>query len=67
MFKKLFGMAESTEFAGKAVVALAKDPKVLEKTGKVLIASQLAKEYGFKDIDGREIPVIEKNEWSNLF
>uniref|UniRef100_A0A914DXN7 Uncharacterized protein n=1 Tax=Acrobeloides nanus TaxID=290746 RepID=A0A914DXN7_9BILA len=54
--KKHFHNGETIEFPGKAVVALATDPKVLEKTGKILKTADLGKEYGFKDIDGREIP-----------
>lgn len=46
--------SESPEFIGRAIVALASDPNVRQKTGKVLIAAQLAKEYGFSDIDGKQ-------------
>ncbi|GMS85468.1 hypothetical protein PENTCL1PPCAC_7643 [Pristionchus entomophagus] len=42
---------ESIEFAGKCVVALASDPKVSRKTGKVLMTGDIAREYKFKDID----------------
>ncbi|VDM54953.1 unnamed protein product [Angiostrongylus costaricensis] len=49
---KAFKQSESTEFAGKAVVALATDKKVQEKSGKVLMTYDLAKEYGYEDIDG---------------
>jgi len=45
--------SESPEFIGRAVAALAADPDVLRYTGKVLVAAGLAKEYGFKDIDGK--------------
>jgi hypothetical protein len=41
--------AESPLFTGRAVVALASDPKILEKTGRVLVVAELAKEYGFRD------------------
>lgn len=41
--------AESPIFTGRAVVALALDPDVLEKTGKTHIVANLAKEYGFED------------------
>jgi dehydrogenase/reductase SDR family member 1 len=44
--------SESPEFIGRAVVALAGDPDVLRHTGKVLVAADLAKEYGFTDVDG---------------
>jgi NAD(P)-dependent dehydrogenase (short-subunit alcohol dehydrogenase family) len=49
------GMTESTEYVGRAVAALACDPKVMEKTGKLLTVIDVAREYGFTDIDGRQI------------
>jgi hypothetical protein len=45
--------SESPEFVGRAVMALAADPNLMEKTGKVLVAASLALEYGFTDIDGK--------------
>jgi NAD(P)-dependent dehydrogenase (short-subunit alcohol dehydrogenase family) len=44
--------SESPEFVGRAVAALAGDREVLRHTGRVLIAANLAAEYGFTDIDG---------------
>ena len=44
---------ESPEYLGRAVAALAADPRVLGKTGQVLTAGDLAREYGFTDVDGR--------------
>jgi NAD(P)-dependent dehydrogenase (short-subunit alcohol dehydrogenase family) len=43
----------SPEFIGRAVAALAADPDVLRRTGKVLVAANLAIEYGFTDVDGK--------------
>jgi dehydrogenase/reductase SDR family protein 1 len=45
--------SESPQFIGRAVAALATDKNVLQKSGRVLIAAELAQEYGFTDIDGR--------------
>ena len=45
--------SESPEFIGRAVAALARDPDVMRHTGSVLIAANLAAEYGFTDIDGK--------------
>jgi dehydrogenase/reductase SDR family protein 1 len=45
--------SESPQFVGRAVAALAADPNVVERTGQVLVAAELAEEYGFTDIDGR--------------
>jgi NAD(P)-dependent dehydrogenase (short-subunit alcohol dehydrogenase family) len=47
---------ESTEYAGRAVVALATDPDVMEKSGRLLEVADLAREYNFTDIDGRQVP-----------
>jgi NAD(P)-dependent dehydrogenase (short-subunit alcohol dehydrogenase family) len=53
--KEYLNFTESPEYAGRAVVALASDPDVLEKSGTVLAVGDLAGEYGFTDIDGRLI------------
>jgi NAD(P)-dependent dehydrogenase (short-subunit alcohol dehydrogenase family) len=44
--------AESQRFTGRAVVALASDEKLMEKSGKRYTARELAEEYGFRDVDG---------------
>jgi dehydrogenase/reductase SDR family protein 1 len=54
--------SESPEFIGRAVVALAGDTNILEKTGKVLIAATLAREYGFTDTDGKQPRPLTLNE-----
>jgi len=51
---KAFQNGESTEFAGKCLVALAADPKLMAKTGRILMTSELACEYGLYDSDGRQ-------------
>jgi dehydrogenase/reductase SDR family protein 1 len=43
---------ESPQFTGRAIVALATDPNVLDRSGRVLVVAELAEEYGFTDIDG---------------
>ncbi|MGJ7505236.1 SDR family NAD(P)-dependent oxidoreductase [Variovorax sp. ZT5P49] len=50
---------ESPRYLGRAVVALAGDPKVMEKSGEVLRVADLAREYGFTDIDGRQVEAFE--------
>jgi NAD(P)-dependent dehydrogenase (short-subunit alcohol dehydrogenase family) len=47
--------AESAEFPGRAVAALAADPNVLAKSGAVLTTPDLAREYGFTDVDGSQM------------
>lgn len=46
--------SESPQFVGRAVAALASDPEVLTRTGRVLVAADLAREYGFTDTDGTQ-------------
>jgi NAD(P)-dependent dehydrogenase (short-subunit alcohol dehydrogenase family) len=47
--------SESTQYTGRAVVALAADPNVMQKSGCILTVGDLAREYGFTDIDGRQV------------
>jgi NAD(P)-dependent dehydrogenase (short-subunit alcohol dehydrogenase family) len=56
-----FAGSETPYFTGQAVVALAADPKVIEKSGKVLATWHLAPEYGFRDADGSQ------PHWANFY
>jgi NAD(P)-dependent dehydrogenase (short-subunit alcohol dehydrogenase family) len=47
---------ESPKFNGRAVVALAADPKILERTGGSFWTASLAREYGFTEDDGHLPP-----------
>ena len=49
---------ESPRYLGRAVAALAADPAVLAKSGGVHRVADLAREYGFSDIDGRQVPAF---------
>lgn len=44
--------SESPRFVGRAVAHLAADPHLVDKSGRVLVAAELAREYGFTDVDG---------------
>ena len=46
--------SESPQFIGRAVAALAADPKIMRKSGQVLVAAQVALDYGFMDVDGKQ-------------
>ena len=48
-----FLVSESPLFVGRAIAALAADPKVRRRTGLLLSSWELAREYGFTDYDGR--------------
>jgi NAD(P)-dependent dehydrogenase (short-subunit alcohol dehydrogenase family) len=47
-----FMVSESPRYIGRAVVALAADPRVKRKSGRVFSSWGLAREYGFTDLDG---------------
>jgi NAD(P)-dependent dehydrogenase (short-subunit alcohol dehydrogenase family) len=49
-----FAISESPAFVGRAVVALATDPNVSRWNGMSLSSGQLAKIYGFTDLDGSQ-------------
>lgn len=49
-----FIASETPYYVGRAVVALASDPRVAEKSGKTLSSWDLAREYGFTDVDGSQ-------------
>jgi NAD(P)-dependent dehydrogenase (short-subunit alcohol dehydrogenase family) len=49
-----FVASETPFYIGRAVVALASDPKVPKKSGRVLSKWNLAREYGFTDVDGTQ-------------
>jgi NAD(P)-dependent dehydrogenase (short-subunit alcohol dehydrogenase family) len=49
-----FAISESPAFVGRAVAALAQDPNVSRWNGKSLSSGQLAKVYGFTDLDGSQ-------------
>jgi NAD(P)-dependent dehydrogenase (short-subunit alcohol dehydrogenase family) len=51
---KFFAFSETPHYIGRAIVALAADPKVMAKTGQTLATWDLAEEYGFTDLDGTQ-------------
>jgi NAD(P)-dependent dehydrogenase (short-subunit alcohol dehydrogenase family) len=54
--------SESPRFTGRAVVALARDRDVLQRSGRALVAADLAREYRFTDVDGRLPRALTKDE-----
>ncbi|HEX9161519.1 MAG TPA: SDR family oxidoreductase [Thermoanaerobaculia bacterium] len=62
--------SETPMYVGRAVVALAADANVMNKTGRVFAACDLADEYGFVDADGAKPHFrrhIEQNAPEYLF
>jgi NAD(P)-dependent dehydrogenase (short-subunit alcohol dehydrogenase family) len=49
-----FAISETPTFVGRAVTALAVDPDVARWNGQSLSSGQLAKVYGFTDLDGSQ-------------
>ncbi|WP_437738343.1 SDR family oxidoreductase [Sorangium sp. So ce1335] len=47
-----FAISETPAYVGRAVAALAADPEVARWSGQSLSSGQLAKAYGFTDLDG---------------
>ncbi|MBI3805210.1 MAG: SDR family oxidoreductase [Nitrospirae bacterium] len=47
-----FIASETPFYVGRAVAALASDPEVMKKSGRLFSSWGLAQEYGFTDIDG---------------
>jgi NAD(P)-dependent dehydrogenase (short-subunit alcohol dehydrogenase family) len=60
-------MAESAEFPGRAIAALAADDSVMDKSGQVLITPALAREYGFTDIDGSQQSPFWDQHWAGTW
>jgi hypothetical protein len=48
------GPKETTAYLGRAIVALASDPGVIEKSGQLVEVGALARDYGFTDVDGTQ-------------
>lgn len=46
--------SESPQFTGRVIAALANDPDIMSRTGRVWVGAALAEEYGIPDIDGKQ-------------
>jgi hypothetical protein len=55
-YADLAATAETPEFTGRVIDALAKDPGLMEKSGRVWIGAELGEEYGVTEADGRTPP-----------
>src|ERR671925_230483 len=47
-----FGLSESPRYVGRAIAALAADPDRARWNQRSVTSGQLAREYGFTDVDG---------------
>jgi NAD(P)-dependent dehydrogenase (short-subunit alcohol dehydrogenase family) len=57
---KNFLESESPLFVGRAVVALARDPKILEQSGQLFSSWEVGRRYRLTDVDGR------RPDWGKL-
>ena len=67
--EQVLGLFESPTFSGRGVAALAADPEVKKKSGRVLALPALAKEYGFTDVGGNipdGLKLLETAAWPPL-
>lgn len=55
-YAELAATAESPGFTGRVIDALARDPQLMSRSGKVWIGAELAQEYGVTDSEGRQPP-----------
>ncbi len=55
-YAEFAAMAETPEFTGRIIHALYRDPKLMDKSGQVLIGAEVAQEYGIQDAEGRQPP-----------
>ncbi|HVT36989.1 MAG TPA: SDR family NAD(P)-dependent oxidoreductase [Nevskiaceae bacterium] len=55
-YQGFWDMAETPEFTGDVIAALWRDAKLMEKSGKVLIAAEAAQELGVTEAGGKQPP-----------
>ncbi|MDJ0876990.1 MAG: SDR family NAD(P)-dependent oxidoreductase [Halieaceae bacterium] len=56
LYSEMAATAETPEFTGRIIDALARDAQLMEKSGQVFIGAELAQHYGVQDVDGRQPP-----------
>ncbi|AVH24108.1 SDR family NAD(P)-dependent oxidoreductase [Nocardia cyriacigeorgica] len=52
-YEGLAATAESPEFTGRVIDALARDPELMKRSGQVLVGAEIAQELGVSDIEGQ--------------
>lgn len=53
-YGKFLANAETPQLIGRVIDALHRDPKRMERSGRVLIVAELAEDYGITEADGRQ-------------
>ena len=60
-------VGSSVEFPGRVIVALARDPQIMKRSGGTYIGAELAQEYGVTDVDGRVPPSLRAQRGSPIW
>lgn len=61
---KILENSETPKFSGLAIASLYADPKLMSKSGNVVIAAEAALEYGFTDFNGKHPPSLRGQKGS---
>jgi NAD(P)-dependent dehydrogenase (short-subunit alcohol dehydrogenase family) len=60
-------IGSSVEFPGRVIVALARDPDIMQRSGGTFIGAEIAREYGVTDIDGNVPPSLRAKRGSPIW
>ncbi|MBK7728184.1 MAG: hypothetical protein IPJ33_06710 [Gammaproteobacteria bacterium] len=55
-YEHLLETMETPQLTGLVIDALARDPHLMDRSAKVWIGAELARQYGIRDVNGREPP-----------
>jgi NAD(P)-dependent dehydrogenase (short-subunit alcohol dehydrogenase family) len=61
---KILENSETPRFSGLVIASLYSDPKLMLKSGKVVIAAEAALEYGFTDVNGKQPQSLREQKGS---
>ncbi len=55
-YAAMLDTAETPEFTGRVIDALAADAELMQRSGKIFVSAELAEEYGVVDANGKQPP-----------
>jgi NAD(P)-dependent dehydrogenase (short-subunit alcohol dehydrogenase family) len=61
---KIIENSETPRFSGLVIASLYTDARLMRKSGNVVIAAEVALEYGFTDFNGKQPPSLRKQKGS---
>ena len=61
---KILENSETPRFSGLVIASLYADPKLMSKSGSLLIAAEAALECGFTDFNGKQPPSLREQKGS---